>query len=97
MPYLSVMTPKTYLRLKKTNPKLLKCHLCRKDIEAGQEVAFNAGAQRKKYHAKCATQVNIEYETDERYTKSKAEYEESLKVADQLKTVNIPPTPQVIQ
>jgi len=28
MPYLGVMTKKTYLRLKKTNPKLLLCHGC---------------------------------------------------------------------
>lgn len=41
-PYLVTLSPKTYLRLKRTNEKkLLHCHLCGLEFAAGDEVAFN--------------------------------------------------------
>jgi hypothetical protein len=62
MAYLGTMSQKTLLRLKRTDPKLLICHGCRKELQVGDEVIWAAGAQRKKYHKACADRYNIVYD-----------------------------------
>ena len=64
--YLSILTTKTQLRLKRTNPKLLICHGGREELKIGDEVVWAAGAQRKRYCRKHADQYNIVYEIPER-------------------------------
>jgi hypothetical protein len=73
MAYLGTMTQKTYLRLKRTNPKLLICHGCRKELIVGDSVVWAAGAQRKRYHKSCADRYNIVYDTDAEYSRQLGE------------------------
>jgi hypothetical protein len=78
MAYLGVMSKKTYLRLKRTNPKLLVCHGCRKELKVGEEVIWAAGAQRKRYDRKCADRYQIVYDIP-KDDLNKAEPEEEKK------------------
>jgi len=69
------MTPKTYLRLKKTNPKLLVCHGCRRELQVKDEVVWAAGAMRKRYDRACADKYNVDYSIPEDFAQQKAEVE----------------------
>ena len=60
--YLGILSVKTQLRLKRTNPKLLVCHGGREELKVGDEVVWAAGAMRKRYCRKHADQFNITYE-----------------------------------
>jgi len=75
MPYLGVMTKKTFLRLKKTNPKLLLCHGCRRELQEGDDVCWACGASRKRYGRRCADRYNVGYDIPATYAVERAEWD----------------------
>lgn len=60
--YATMLSAKTYLRLKATNDnKLLVCHLCHRHFEIGDKVVFGYGSSRKRYDLGCAERINLDF------------------------------------